>query len=98
MTERTFWGKPKEYYKAVDGVSAYAKATSVFGGDFFKLDENFDTLTINCTALKSEDAQYLKFACVALLKVSGYSGDGLTPGGSTQEVKRTVSIAVNFTS
>ena len=84
--------------KAVDGVSAYAKATSVFGGDFFKLDENFDTLTINCTALKSEDAQYLKFACVALLKVSGYSGDGLTPGGSTQEVKRTVSIAVNFTS
>ena len=21
VTERTFWGKPKEYYKAVDGVS-----------------------------------------------------------------------------
>lgn len=84
--------------KAVDGVSTYTKATSVFGGGFFKLDENYDTLTVNCAALKAEDPTYLQFACVAFLKVSGYSGDGLTPGGSSQEVKRTVAIAVNFTS
>lgn len=82
--------------KAVDGVNSYDKATAVFGGDFFKLDENYDTLTINCTALKAEDPKYLQFSCLAIINVSGYSGDGLTPGGANQEVKRFVPINVAF--
>lgn len=82
--------------KAVDGINVYDKATAVFGGDFFKLDENYDTLTIDCNALKSEDPKYLQFSCLAIINVSGYSGDGLTPGGANQEVKRFVPIGVTF--
>lgn len=85
--------------KAYDGISYYTPATEVFGGDFFHdEDVNYDYLKINCSELKEQDPEWMKFACVAEITVSGYSKDGLSPGGASEEVKKTTKITANFAS
>ena len=85
--------------KAFDGTGYYTPATEVFGGDFFHdEDVNYDYLKINCEELKAQDPEWKKFACVAQVTVSGYSKDGLNPGGASEEVKKVAKITASFTS
>ena len=89
----------KNLLKAYDGISYYGPSTEVFGGDFFHDDDvNYDYLKINCAELKAQDPEYMKFACVAEVTVSGYSKDGLNPGGASEEVKKIAKITANFAS
>lgn len=87
------------FVKAYDGTGYYTPATEVFGGDFHNDDDvNYQYLRINCEELKAQDPEWMKFACVAQIRVSGYSKDGLSPGGANEEVKRTAKIATSFAS
>lgn len=87
------------YIKAYNGTDAYVPATEVFGGDF-QLDDdvNYEFVNININELKAQDPQWMKFSCVSVVKVSGYSSDGLSTSGANEEVTRTAKIAITLQS
>lgn len=81
-----------------NGVGIYPNASllaNAFNGGFQSVDESYSELIIDFNALKDASESDKSFACGVSITISGYSSDGITPGGSGYNLSRYAQIKIN---
>lgn len=85
--------------RSFNGTEAYGNTgllTTAFGNGFQNDEgETYMKLVVDFDAIQSASVEDKKFACSATISVSGYSANGLTPGGSSLNISRYAQFVID---